>query len=320
MNLRKATTVFAVAASMVASAWGQSDRCLDRTLPLGIISWNGSPLPGLGPQAFEASATGVGIKVSSLRLDQEPRRILLLMDISGSFLAKSDPAIDIGLDLVDHIPPPSEIGLASFAGSLTLVAAPSADRTEIRSMIQSVFPSVEPKVPRKGGGTALWDAVRDSADLLGSTRIGDVIFVITDGAENHSKGDSTQATRALLAKGIRLFAVEIPDPSFLRARLASPKEGDPVERMLSVTDETGGFLITPFVGTSYVFVKKGMPTELRNSLNLQYHLILNFYRIDVTLSQPLRKQLKWKLSLTGVENSARKNYELKYPQSLLPCD
>src|SRR5580704_9070665 len=116
MNLLKATTILVMAASTAASAWGQSDKCLDRTFPLSIISWDGSPLPGLGPQAFEASAKGMNARVSSFRLDQEPRRILLLMDISRSFLDKSDPAIDIGLDLVDHIPPPSEIGLASFAG------------------------------------------------------------------------------------------------------------------------------------------------------------------------------------------------------------
>jgi hypothetical protein len=321
MKLLKAATTVVAAASMVASAWGQTDKCLDRTLPLSIISWDGSPLPGLGPQALEASITDIKVKVNSLLLDQEPRRILLLMDISASFLDKSDPAIGLGLDLVDHIPPPSEIGLASFAGSFTLLAAPAADRTEIRSKIQSVFPPIYPKrkAPRSEWGTALWDAVRDSADLLGSSRIGDVIFVITNGSDNSSKGDSTQATRALLAKGIRLFAIEIPDSSFIRAR-ESGREGDQVERMRAVTDETGGFAITPFLGTSDISIKRGMSSQLRNSLNLQYHLILNFYRIDVTLSQPLRKQLKWKLSLTGVENSARKNYELNYPKSLLPCD
>lgn len=286
---------------------------------MSIISWDGSPLPGLGPRSFNAAVQHDSLEISSLRLDQEPRRILLLIDTSGSFLDKADLAIGFASDLLDHILPPNEIGLASFAGTLKPIIAPTADRSLIRDRLRTVFPSTRPK-SSKFGGTALWDAVRNGADLLGDSRVGDVIFLITDGGENHSKEDSKQTLVALLAKGIRLFAVEIPDPLLIRALTASPREGDPVERMTYVTEETGGFAIFPPAEDLDAAFSGKMPTEVRKSLDLQYHLILNFYRLDVMLKEPPERQLKWKLSLADTKSYVRKNYDLRYPKSFLPCN
>jgi hypothetical protein len=133
-----------------------------------------------------------------------------------------------------------------------------------------------------------------------------------------SKEDCNHAINALLAKGIRLFAIEIADP--VGIRMLSPKEGDPVDRMVYATDKTGGFAIFPSQNLADVPFKGKIPSEVRKLLDLEYHLIVTFYRLDVKLSRAPERQLEWKLSLSDPRSSVRKNFELRYPKSFPPCN
>jgi hypothetical protein len=314
------TALFLVLTFSIAPARAQSKECLERTVPLSIISWDGSPLLNQGARSFDASVQWDSVEISSLALDEGPRRILLLIDTSTSFLDKSDLAIGLASDLVDHLPSSSEMGLASFSGSLTPLVSPTKDHAEILRGLQSVFPPVGSKSHIKRHGTALWDAVRNGVDLLGDSQVGDAVFVITDGMDTTSKEDSNHAISALLAKGIRLSAIEIAYPAGIRARMLSPKEGDPVDRMVYATDKTGGFAIFPSQNLADVPFKGKIPSELRKPLDLEYHLIVTFYRLDVKLSRAPERQLEWKLSLSDPRSSVRKNFELRYPKSFPPCN
>ena len=117
----------------VAPVWTQQDSCQTRTVPVSIMSGDSSPLPDINDAAFEGSYRGKSVRINSVAIDQRPRRVLLLLDASASFTDKLDWAFDVADDMLEHIPLPTEIGLASFAQTVETVVPPTTDRTTIRN-------------------------------------------------------------------------------------------------------------------------------------------------------------------------------------------
>src|SRR6266446_1929239 len=119
-------------------AWAQQETCQTRTVPVSIMSGDGSPLPDINAAAFEGSYRGGPVQINSVTIDQRPHRVLLLLDTSGSFTDKLDWAFNVANDMLEHIPLPTEIGLASFANTVERAVPPTPDRTEIRNEIKSL--------------------------------------------------------------------------------------------------------------------------------------------------------------------------------------
>src|SRR5882762_4694768 len=190
-----------------APVWTQQDSCQTRTVPVSIMSDDGSPLPDINDAAFEGSYRGKSVRINSVAIDQRPRRVLLLLDTSGSFTDKLDWAFNVANDTLEHIPLPTEIGLVSFANTVERAVPPTPDRTEIRNEIKSLR-----STQKQGRGqTALRDAIRDSVKVLDSQQVGDVIFAITDGGDNKSKTEPRELIQILVTAGIRLFVLEVVD-------------------------------------------------------------------------------------------------------------
>jgi len=316
MNSFRTAAILLTVVSLTAPAWGQSGNCLERTFPLSIVSRDGSPLLNIGPNTFAGSVQGRAVKINSVELDQKPRRVLLLVDVSGSFLRISDWASETVVDVIEHISPPNEIGLATFSNSLNTLVPPTTDRTKIREQIESLFPPQDTRLPLTKRETALWDSIRGGVKLLDSHQIGDIIFLITDGMDNGSKTDASEATRSLLAGGIRLFTLQVIDPHIDRFRFAG---GDPYVALSKVVGETGGLAVVPQPGSAAPPEKGRMPLWLRHDLDLQYRQMLYFFRIDVTLPQLLDKQRNWRFYVAAPGKSGKRNFDLIYPNSVLPC-
>jgi hypothetical protein len=318
MNLPRVAAISLAVIASVAPAGGQSGNCLERIIPLSIVSKDGSPLPNIGPSTFTGSTQGGAVKINSVILDLQPRRVLLLLDVSGSFDRMSDWHTDTALDLLDHIPPPNEVGVPIFSESIKLLAPPTTDRAQIREQIDSMFghTSTQSTVKFKGR-TSLWDSIRDGAKLLGSQRFGDVVFVISDGKDSKSKANAVEATSSLLAQGVRLFAVQVTDPRLDPERMVG---FDPDNILAKLAYQTGGLAVVPERWNSSPPENGKIPGWLRRDLDLQYRQILYFYRIDLTLGQAVKKQEGLKLSLADSDKSARTNFELNYPKFISPCN
>lgn len=317
MNALKVTAIMLAACVVACPAWGDSNDCLHRTVPLNIIARKQYPLPTLTAAALDVYLQGSEVTVDSVKLDQSPRRILLLVDVSGSFLSRYDWINYLATDLVNHVPSPNEIGMATFAEFLELLVPPTTNHEELSNRIATAFTPANLNLPLKHRHTALWDAISGSSSLLGPHHAGDVILVITDGMENTSKTSVEKARDSLLAEGVRLFIIHIIDVQ--NAVRSSPREQDSVALLGSISDATGGLIINPLLNSDSPPSSAKAPPQLRSLLDLQYGLILNFYRVEITLPHAVDRELPWKLYLKGVDKSAQKSLELRYPKFLVPC-
>jgi len=321
MSRRRVSATLMLIVLVSASAWAQQDSCQTRVVPVSIMSGDGSLLPDINDAAFKASYGERSVHINSVTIDQRPRRIILLLDASGSFTDNLDWAFNVADDMVERIPPPNEIGLMFFATTATPVLPPITDRTKIKNEIESLRSTQAALKKQVHIRTALRDAIRDAVKLLGSQKIGDVIFVITDGEDNMSKTKPKELVQILVTAGIRLFAMEVVDPQYLLGRGGTVEPLDGPDSLYQIVKSTGGVAV---VSNSLLELREvdrhGKAPWGRSVLNSQYEQMLSFYRVSISFAEPVNEQRDWKLALSGSGKAAKNHFILAYPHTLVPCN
>ncbi len=224
-------------------AQAQQDACLTRNIPVSVVSRGTAPSPKITESSFEATFKQRPVRINSVTRDQKPRRILMLLDVSGSMDKKLKGELDVADDFLGHMPQTIAIGLATFDTKLLERIPPVQDRAVIKAEVDSRRSTDKFKGKGPFGKTAIWDAVRDGVKLLNSDQVGDVIFLITDGDTNMGIPPS-EATLALIQSGVRLFALVAVDPERPGSRDYEMTYGS-ATKLGDVARETGGSAAFP---------------------------------------------------------------------------
>jgi hypothetical protein len=301
-----------------------------QTIPVSIFSRNSVPVPDLTNSNFEASYRGKTVRVNSVTEDPGPRRIMLLLDVSGSMLGSTTDAdwnfpLDIAEALLIKMPRETEIGMAVFITELGQVISPTIDRQKIMDEVKIVRKSRGEFAKRNDQGTAVWDAIIAAAKLFDHPQVGDAVYVITDGIDNNSKANTGDVVQALACRGVRLFSFQLVDHR-KAVRSITHTSAVAVQQLIEITEDTGGFLASAVRPSSadyhtWDFVdKSGNPTGLTAMLFGQYQRILNVYRMSVDLPEHLNNPQNWHLDFAGLDKSAKSELELFYPKKLVSCD
>src|SRR5882672_10388711 len=207
MLFARATVALIAFSLFTIPAWPQRDSCRQRMIPVSIGTTDGGPVPPLDSANFGGTYRKKPIRVTSTAINQEPPRVVLLLDTSGSMrgMTSADErnfSVDLAEDLVLAMPAASEIGLGFFYNEFDPISLPTVDHKKLRFQLEAL--RSHPSSFR--GRTALWDAILDSVKMFDRPHLGDAIYVITDGGDNDSKTKQKHVVQALREVGIRLFA------------------------------------------------------------------------------------------------------------------
>jgi hypothetical protein len=232
----------------------------------------------------------------------------------------SEPAAAVLAErLVSRLPAETEIGLAFFATNYTPVAPLGKDRGKLAFLLDAL---------KNGqyyaeGLTALWSAVSEAAKMFGTPSLGDTIYVISDGGDNRSGTHRQGVQQALTGSGIRLFAAVLAGPIGIRSR--SPEELNGPGIIKEAVRITGGTLLFDpeqpggyYSGLDMVG-KNGKPTQFSEDLNRQVGQLLNYYRLEISLPEPIHKPQSWRLHIVSDGQSPTGRLRLIYPTLLMPC-
>jgi hypothetical protein len=323
MSLIRATAVLIFVSLSVTPACAQLENCQHRTLTVSTGSTDGSSVPLLDNANFEGTIGKKSIHVNSAVMNREPVRVILLLDISGSMQGlitghEDNYSVELARDLVANMPPESAIGLGFFYTELVPVLRPTSDRKALKFQLEGL--RSHPESLR--GKTALLDAVLGSVKMFDHPQPGDVIYVITDGADNASRITTNHVSQTLAEAGIRLFAY-----AFQNVQRTVGKELGP-GFLQQVVRDTGGTIVVHMSwgvgslqlrGPPTLIDKSGKLTQLGSSLGSQYRQMANFYQINFDLPETLKKPREWKLGVAGFEKFQREHIVLTYPHMLTAC-
>jgi Mg-chelatase subunit ChlD len=294
------------------------------SLLVNVLDRNGDAVRDLSKDNFRVRVNGRPAALLQASYSLAPRRIVVLLDMSGSMAGEPDHkkwwiAREALEDLLAETPSNVSIALLTFSDQVHDVFEFSQNRTSMAAWLKE-------RPGKKGddrvhGRTAIFDALLAATKMLGSARPGDAIYVITDGGDNSSHILATKIRKLLLQSGIRLFV-------FLFAEQQWPGEMQSgTDSLMEMARATGGFVFgisarhsgVDFVPSwSFAFDDDNRTLEkvkiYTRALNVQVN---GFYTLRFDSPVPLGKARKVSVDLVDGTGRPRKDVAFTY-STLLP--
>ena len=324
MNYFRIVLLFSVLVSALPTP-AQNESCLRRIVPVTVMDSAGRPILGFAPADFQAKFRGKPVKILSIIPDDRPRRVVILLDTSGSMSGeprghKWEIARAIATHLVDAHLPNTSLALLFFSDQVHEQIGFSDGTPAIAKRLLDI--SANPDYVKKNvlGTTALYDAVLAALHLLDAPGFSDSIYLISDGGDNKSRSNQRDVRRALVSSGVRLHA-SVLAPTDDRV----PEDLLGLSDITEMTTATGGVVLGP-VG------RKPSPANVWSfdlnqeerqalSIGLQYLEadVLSKVRVELELPETPNKWGEWSLELSHEKQKQFKHTSIAYPRDLAPC-
>jgi hypothetical protein len=256
---------------------------------------------------------GRGANVQRLELDNAPRRIVLLLDTSGSMgnyksLSWSNVA-HVAIQIALQRKGDDLIGLETFA---------EKDQISVPLTIDSqlLVRHIEALTSSGSGRTMLGLALREIlARRENGLRFGDAIILVSDGDRSQEdKTDFVQLGHDLTRGGVRICLIRVQPIMGFGATSG-------VSDASSFVRDVGGTTLNMFSPLEEVHRGDGAhvdPKMIESTAQAAYGFVQTYYRVGVELSEPRQRPRQLSLELVDQQKRSMKHLQLNYPRYLLP--
>jgi len=209
------------------------------SLLANVLDRNGSAVRNLPKDNFRIKVDGHLATVLDASYSLAPRRIIVLLDMSGSMSGqiatkKFEIAREAVKDLLEDTPDDVLIALVTFSNQVHDVFDFSQSRNSMAKWLNEG--NGKHGDPRIHGVTALFDALQTATKLFASSHPGDALYLISDAGDNSSHVRSREIRELLLRSQIRLFVFLLADP------IPFPDEETGKDAVEEIARATGGFV------------------------------------------------------------------------------
>jgi len=287
---------------------------------VNVFDTRGNAIRNLTKENFRVRLNGKPVAVVDAQYNLAPRRIVVLLDMSGSMTGEEGPekwqiARDAVDDLLVQAPGNVPIAMLTFADNVHDVFDFPQSRTAIAKWLRE-NESQRPNLKRPAR-TALFDAILAALKLMAAIQPGDVIYAITDGGEDASQASAAQTEVALLQSRVRLFAFLFSEP------LQLPAEQEGKDSVLKLVEDSGGFVFgiagrqRPFAASwNFVYAYGKDSREKITASTKEFNIQVNgFWTLDLAAPSS-NKDSKVKLEVVGPEGRMRKDIGITYARVL----
>jgi len=255
---------------------------------------------------------GLAATVQRMELDNAPRRILLLLDTSGSMgnyksLSWSNVA-HFAIRFSQQRKGDDSIGLDTFAEKDEVYVPFTTDSQSLVKHIEALTSSGKGRTML---GLALTEILARREDGL---RFGDAIILVSDG--DRSDADKTDFTRLrddLTGAGIRICMVRVPP-------IIGPGSTEGVSDVSGFVKETGGIefnVINPLKEIQPFSGARVDPETLASTAQAAYTFTQAYYRLSLKVADPSQKPRQLRLEIVDQQKGKIQGLHLNYPRYLL---
>jgi hypothetical protein len=309
----------------------QQDPCLLRTIPLTILDQSKKPVSAVVPGMLSGKLHGKPVEILSINLDQRPRRMLILLDASGSmsdtpFIWKA--ALYLAIDAALRAPENEQVALGIFGSQLAETVGFEKGSAAVVQRLMAMSKGDPMRLLRNDERkTALIDSIVEAMEVFHLRGPEDVVYVITDGDDNQSKDHPREVKDYLSVARARLFVFLLQQ--VLPVRSATPVETYGPDNLLNFVKMTGGTAVSVSLSNQQIHTfDTPAPKDATNRFqrqvfqemaNMLYHGIATYYQVEVKLPIPLDKPHGWELKVAPPRGVHRDDISIFYPTVLLPC-
>ncbi|MCP3993265.1 MAG: VWA domain-containing protein [Actinomycetia bacterium] len=177
--------------------------------------------------------------------------VVIALDTSGSMAGDPiEAAKQAAAAFIESLPSRARVGIVSFGSTVEVAVPPGQDRSNALEAVAGLQAEVE-------GGTALWDALGRSAQLvaeLGAER--PYVVVLTDGVDEGSRGGQSSAVAELSAAGAGLYAIAV--------------EGTDIVALEQVASAVGGQVLEASEEAQFFQLYDDIASRLANRYTVRY--------------------------------------------------
>jgi len=254
---------------------------------------------------LEVKVDGKRARVVSLSLNSGPRRIILMVDSSGSIQPPQKRGWGIALRTaafaVETVPSNASVAMLTFSERPQRESDGFEERQQIRRRILDLAKR-EPK-----GRTAILDSIDQALSLFGTPQPGDLIYLVSDGGENKSEVSLRKLREKLVAHGVRVFVFLVPHEEIVT------REEEAGEAMTEeLAQFTGGVVIRIPWGES----ERNRQTWLVKSAAEIGDEARAMYQMELGISDEVGSAGQVRVVFV---NRKRDKNTLAYPRQLVPC-
>jgi len=267
----------------------------------------------LTPQNIDAHPDEEPISVTSIRLDDGPKRLAILLDASKNVPAEEwQLQTEMAAKFLEYARPSDK-----FSIFLVGVPAPSEPFYSSKAAIERLKKLHKDRPSATESGERNYDALAVAAQSLTPSLFGDSIFFFGHDADEESKTDPAQLTKMLLQNHIRVYAISFRSPQF-------PPNFDPNKGVPAFTEGSKLPEITRASGTFFsyhdvhVFQMSGQKQLFENFLGDLFLMVADPYRLTVPVgTSPEPRKLS--LSIKDAKQLRIDKDEVRFPRSIYPC-
>jgi len=285
------------------------------------------PLQNVSIADLEAHFHGKPVKIVSLTPDMRPRRLVLVLDTSGSMGSESGkPALwNLELSLARHFfesnRQRARIAMLFFGDQVHDIVDFSQGNIAVAMKLQQLAEDDKYVKTKVKGKTALRDGVFQAVQLLDHPSSADAVYVLTDGADNASHRSVKDLDQRLAVSSVRLFAVLVHAQLGYRGR--TPEELNGPDEFAEIAQKSGGEILTAaqWSGQSVALSANAeSKTKSEETLQRLYQAIVQDSLMEVELPAPISKSERWELKLSSAARHQWKNARITYPDTLVSCN
>jgi len=247
-----------------------------------VVDKNGHLVTDLPPNAFTAYENGVQQPIKSVKREDVPVSMGLIIDNSGSMRDKRAKVEAAALALVQDSNPDDEVFIVNFNDEAFLDNPHGKDFTSSIEEMKEALTRIDSR-----GGTAMRDAIRMSIDHLKEKAHRDkkVLVVVTDGNDNSSVISLEDLVRAAQQSEVLIYSVGLLSDEERR-------EAKRAERALDdLAVATGGETFFPKELSNVDRICHQVARNIRSQYTIQYTptnsaMDGTFRQIKVTVKAP----------------------------------
>lgn len=288
-----------------------------RVIPLGVHTEDGKVVGRLRREQVQVK----GVEADwDLAFDQGPRRIVLLLDVSGSMsdTHKWQRALDFTRAFIGLAAEEDELALHIFAESYTMLVPFTLERQRLLEALDSL-PHPATRESRQATGNLTYLKAALLLAVQKSTGFGGAIVLVSDTVPvDGSRTRDSQVQNALANRAIRLMYVNVAFPT---RGTEFDFTGAPLTSARGIVGPAGGGFY--YLWHSAIQDRAGnMVYETRDLdavARLVYLHTKYLYRLELRLKEPLVKKRKILVLITDKEIKREYNPQLFYPSHLYPA-
>jgi hypothetical protein len=319
----RARLIVVALVSMLLGARGvlaQADSCLRRSVPVNILNDQGQIVTGLTENNLIGSIHHQPVKILSVTQDDSPRRVVIVLDASGSMTGERSTwhlYLAVAHNLIAAMPSGTLAGLVVFGSKVDKNISLTSNKKQLEDELTILEPGTN-ALPKGLRQTALRDALAIAASGFDPLQGADAIYAITDGGDNASKLGEKSVREDLLNKRIRLFTLSVDIGG--GGPTGPPGAAIGSMNLADLSNATGGYAVdlprNAIGGPPTLANGSGEATPEGEALMLQFKQIFSFQRVQIQLPNALDKAQGWHLKVTGTK---AKDLTVVYPHMLAGC-